>query len=428
MAHATQRTHKTMKTTLTLALVLVAGTVQAAGFLIDTQDSRASGMSTAIVAVVDDSSGIFYNPAGILGVQALDLKVGDTGIIPRIDFEANSNRGRTYEQEFSVSPPPHAYAAVRFHEKFAAGLGVSVPFAARTTWESNPPEDPFIGRFSGRVSRVAAWHITPTLAYQPHERVRLGVGFNIVRGTLSVRRDISLAPVSTETPEIEIGASGWGFGVTAGLQADLVPRLLKLGVTYHSQVSLDASGRADFRGNIPPEFQPRLQDQDIGVGVRLPTFWAFGLALTPTERLTLAFDVNWVRWSDFPELFFDFGDNGLVPGTLDNPIRKSWENEFNYHLGAEYRFTEALTGRLGGMIDPTPSPADTLGPDLPDADRYKLSAGVGYRFNNGLYVDGAYQYLFLSGTASTLDVVPTPLQGDYGGSAHVLSLTLGFRM
>jgi long-chain fatty acid transport protein len=414
--------NRTLKTTLTAALLLAAGSVQAAGFYIDTQDSRASGMSTAIVGHVNDASALFYNPAGMMEVEGLDVKLGITGIIPRINFTpaaGTPGAGETFNQDFTVSPPPHAYAAVRLRDYLTVGLGVNVPFAARTTWE-----DGFVGSTQGKISRLAAWHITPAVAVQPHERVRLGAGFNIVRATVHIFRDISLVPVSTAVPEAELGGDSWGFGVRAGLQVDLLPRKLRLGVTYHSQVSLDFEGDGHFEGE-PPEFSQRLQDQEVGAQVRLPTIWAFGLAYMPNERFTLAFDVNWVRWSDFPQLFIDFGDNGLQPGTLDNPLPKDWEDQINWHLGAEYRFSEALTGRVGAMIDPTPSPAATLGPDLPDANRYKGSVGVGYRMPwYGLYLEGAYQFLFLADTESTLPALP----GDYGGSAHVLSVTLGLRM
>jgi long-chain fatty acid transport protein len=79
--------------------------------------------------------------------------------------------------------------------------------------------------------------------------------------------------------------------------------------------------------------------------------------------------------------------------------------------------------RLGASYDPIPSPQDTLTPDLPDANRYKASAGVGLNFQP-VRVDLGYQYVFLSDTESTAP----GFEGTYSGTGHVLGLTVGYTM
>jgi long-chain fatty acid transport protein len=409
----------TIKKTLTVAALLAASSANAAGFYIgSTQSGRATGMGTALVGHIDDASANWYNPAGLLGVKKLDLQLGDTGIIPRLTFTptqgAPAGVGQTYNQEFSVSPPPHFYAAYRISEKLAAGIGVNVPYAARSNWE-----DDFVGKDLGHISRLAAWHINPNVAFAPHERVRLALGFNLVRGTIEVKRDLNFL---TSVGEVHLGGASWGYGLNAGAQFDVVPKLLTLGVTYRGQVNLHFKGDADFSG-VPASFESRLVDQTVGGRVRLPTLVSAGLALTPMEKLTLGADVNWQRWSDFPELFFDFGDDGLVPGTLDAPLKKDWENTLTFRLGGEYAITEALTGRVGLVYDPTPSPVETLSPDLPDADRIAFALGGGYKLG-GLKFDLGYQFVKLMDTDTSYPNLP----GTMGGSAHVLSGTLGYAL
>ncbi len=409
----------TIKKTLTIAALLAASSANAAGFFIGTtQSGRATGMGTALVGHIDDASASWYNPAGLLGVKKLDIQVGDTGIVPRLTFTpgqgAPAGVGQEFGQEFSVSPPPHFYAAYRIAEQVAAGIGVNVPYAARSNWE-----DDFVGKDLGHISRLAAWHINPNVAFAPHERVRLGLGFNLVRGTIEVKRDLNFL---TSVGEVHIGGDAWGYGFNAGAQVDVVPKMLSLGLTYRSQVSLKFDGNADFTG-VPPGFESRLQDQLVGGAVRLPTLVTLGLALTPAERLTVAADVNWQRWSDFPELFFDFGDDGFVAGTPDQPLAKDWENTVAFRVGAEYGFTQALTGRVGFVYDPTPSPENTLSPDLPDANRIAIALGGGYKMG-GLKFDLGYQFVKLLDTDSTYPNLP----GTMGGSAHVLSGTLGYSL
>lgn len=409
----------TIKKTLTVAALLAAGSANAAGFYIgSTQSGRATAMGSAVTGHIDDASANWYNPAGLLGVKKLDIQLGDTGIIPRLTFTpgqgAPAGVGETYGQEFSVSPPPHFYAAFRIHEKVAAGVGVNVPYAARSNWE-----DDFVGKDIGHISRLAAWHINPNIAFAPHERVRLALGFNLVRGTLEVERDLNFL---TSTGQVRLGGDSWGYGVNAGAQVDLVPKMLSLGVTYRGQVSLGFEGNADFQ-NVPASFEQRLQDQLIGGDVRLPTLVSVGLAYTPMENLTVAGDMNWQRWSDFPELFFDFQNDGFVPGTLDAPLAKDWEDTFAFRVGAEYGFTQALTGRLGFVFDPTPSPENTLSPDLPDANRIAVAVGGGYKAS-GIKFDLGYQFVKLLETDTTYPNLP----GTMDGSAHVISGTIGYEL
>lgn len=62
-------------------------------------------------------------------------------------------------------------------------------------------------------------------------------------------------------------------------------------------------------------------------------------------------------------------------------------------FGAEYRVTAPLSLRAGFVYDPSPAPATTMGPELPDADKMDYMVGVGYKIGAwtidvaGMYVD-----------------------------------------
>ena len=92
------------------------------------------------------------------------------------------------------------------------------------------------------------------------------------------------------------------------------------------------------------------------------------------------------------------------------------------HLGAELTLQNRWSVRLGAMVDPTPSPGDTLTPDLPDSTRLGFSVGGGYRHKSGLRVDLGYELIVLLSRTSTAPQLP----GDYSGYANVLSLGVGW--
>ncbi|NMO22155.1 transporter [Pyxidicoccus fallax] len=397
-----------MKKTLSVVALLAAGTSQAAGFQINTQSARSTGMGNATAAWLTDSSAIYYNAANILGDKKLDVTVGDTGILPSLKFTPVG--GTEQGQKTTLSPPPHVFATYRVMDKLAVGLGVYTPFGARSRWV-----DDFTGRFRARESAMAIYNINPTVAYQVHERIRVGAGLNIGRGTLELKRGLDF--VESEG-NVHMGASAWGVGFNAGVQGVVVPKLVTVGVHYRSTMKLGFEGNADFQ-NIPAEFQSRLPDTRVEGDVTLPQSIAAGIAVTPLERLTVAFDANLVDWSDFKELAIQFPDNP----SLNNPLPKRWKATWNFHLGAEYGVTEALQVRAGLVLDPSPSPDDTLTPDLPDADRLAVTAGVGYNFGV-LRADAGYQFVSLSDKESTAVGMP----GTYNGTAHVFGLTLGYSM
>ncbi|RKG77320.1 OmpP1/FadL family transporter [Corallococcus terminator] len=393
-----------MKKTLSLVAMLAAGTSQAAGFQIDTHSARATGMGGTATAALDDSSAVYYNAANILGVKKLDITLGDTGILPSITFQRVG--GEQEGQKTTLSPPPHFFVAYKPFQKLAVGVGVYTPFGARSRWE-----DGFSGRFRGNESSLATYYINPTIAYELHERFRFGVGLDIARATIELTRGLDF--VNSEG-SIHLGGADWGSGFNVGVQATVLENL-KFGLHYRSAIQINFDGKADFQ-NIPAEFQSRLKDQSARADVVLPSTVTAGLSYSPMDRLLLAFDASWVDWSTFSELAIRFDDS-----SIDNPLPKRWHAKWKYALGAEYGVTPALNVRAGFVYDPSPSPNNTLTPDLPDANRIKATLGLGYAFNP-FRADLGYQFVALVDKDSTAPGIP----GTYSGSAHVFGLTLGF--
>ncbi|XXF77711.1 porin [Myxococcaceae bacterium GXIMD 01537] len=393
-----------MKKTLSLVTLFAAGASQAAGFAIDTHSAKATGMGLG-TTTIEDASAVYYNPANILAVKQLDIRVGDSPIMPNVKFTREN--GSPEGQNRTIAPPFHLFAAYRFADKAVFGLGVYTPFGASSNWVED-----FSGRFKGYKSGVQTFNFNPTLAYQLHESFRIGAGLQVMRGVLDLERKLDFV---TSEGSVHVGGAAWGFGGTLGAQAEIIEKKLSAGVTYRSPVKIGAEGSGDFK-DIPLEFQGRLKDQPISVEVTLPGSVSAGLSYKPMERLTVAVEANWVQWSSFKEFAINFENP-----ELNNPLPKRWKDTWNYRIGAEYGVTEALNVRAGFAYDPAPTPAWTLTPDLPDANRTKVSVGVGYALG-GLRADLGYQYVILGEKVSTA----AGARGTYSGDAHVGAITLGY--
>ena len=79
--------------------------------------------------------------------------------------------------------------------------------------------------------------------------------------------------------------------------------------------------------------------------------------------------------------------------------------------------------RAGILYDPTPSPQDTITPELPDANRINIALGAGYQWRH-FALDAGYQLVVITNATSTAPQFP----GSYSGLANLLSLTVGYHL
>lgn len=398
-----------MNKLIAACLMVLSSVALAAGFQLDVASARATGMGGAVTADVSDPSAIYFNPSGIAGHKGLDVSAGITAIIPMINF-TNAQTGTATSTPFSLLPPPNFHVAYGITEDLALGVGVFVPFGASVIWP-----DGWEGESKAKSSSLQTFDINPTIAYRLHPRLKIGLGFQAVRGTVQIERGLNFVD---SKGGVLLGGGAWGYGWNAGVQIEVVEKYLKFGATYRSAVTMNFTGQAHFT-NVPVEFQGLLYDQPITADVTLPAQANFGFSYTPMEKLRFGLDFHYTEWSAFPELAIKFKEPALT-----NPLAKSWLDEVSVHVGAEYDITKSVSARLGFVWDPTPTPALTLTPDLPDSTRVKICAGVGWRHDSGFSVDVGYQLVILTGATS----YAPGFAGNYGGTAQVLGLNVGFKM
>jgi long-chain fatty acid transport protein len=386
------------------------GTAHAGGFAVDVQSARATGMGTAVTSQIDDASAIYYNAAGILQGKGLDLVVGDTLLIPSLQFTDSANTNTSTKA--AVFPPPHVYATYGISDEVAVGVGLYSPYGLGTTWPTT-----WEGQQISTSSQLSTYYINPTVAVRPFERLKIGVGLDFVRGVIDSQKNIDFLG---STGTIEVGGGAWGTGANVGAQVEILPKQLSFGVHYRGEVKLDFNGMAHFT-NQPVELQDVVHDQAVTSTLRLPQTVALGLSYAPIPNLRLAFDTNYADWHSLDNVIVQFNDQASQ--SLNQNTPKNWKGTWNYHIGGEYAVNEQLRVRLGVVFDPSPSPQETLGPDLPTADLITVAAGAGYRFGK-FRVDLGYEFVTLSKATSTLAQLP----GTYQGNIQVLSLSLGYHL
>jgi len=364
-------------------------------------------MAAAVTAFIDDAEAAYYNPAGLTQGQVLDLRLGATPIIPSFSFQDPA--GRSTSGIVRAIPPPHLYLSYGLTDDLSVGFGLFSPYGLVVPWPSS-----WDGRFLAIQSDLKTYYMNPEVAYRIGDRVRLGAGLQVVRSTVSLRRAINF--VDSEGLA-QLAGGTWGVGGNGGLQIEILPSVLYFGAAYRSAVTSDVNGRAHF-SNIPSAFQNTAKDQNVSTTLHLPASFSLGLAYQVLPALKLAFNADYTGWQVFRQLEINFDDP-----SLSTVLPKNWSHTWNYHFGAEYSVNAQWRLRAGILYDPTPSPQDTITPELPDANRINIALGAGYQWRH-FALDAGYQLVVITNATSTAPQFP----GSYSGLANLLSLTVGYHL
>src|SRR5262245_27245934 len=99
---------------------------------------------TAAARPCADGSAIFFNPAGLAGMEGTDLTAGAM-LIGGVGSFTDDATGTTCDLENPLIPVPNFYFTHTFTPKFTAGIGVFAPYGLETKWPSAPAFDPNTG-------------------------------------------------------------------------------------------------------------------------------------------------------------------------------------------------------------------------------------------------------------------------------------------
>src|SRR5512139_1285149 len=132
--------------------LLAAAPAMASGFSIFEQSAKASGQAGAWVARADDAAANWYNPAALTKLEGTQIQFGfnyidiggDTHFKLGNDTSAIAaaaavgvtvTAGQEFDSESNLALPSHLYFTGHLNEKWAYGIGLTVPFGLVTEWK-----------------------------------------------------------------------------------------------------------------------------------------------------------------------------------------------------------------------------------------------------------------------------------------------------
>lgn len=389
---------------LVVFLLLSVPSVKATGFRIYDLGAKAATLAGAFAGRADNTSAIYYNPAGIafqsglgfrLNIVYFDLK--HSAYVPYEDRTYHSGNSQLRGSLF---------VAYTFIDRISIGAGYFQPYTMETDWQTDWP-----GVTLARNSRLNASYFRSVLAFKLTDMLSVGVGFDVVKATTHWHYNrIFSSPYYTFEHDVatEIDTSGTGYGFAAGILFRPSEKIA-IGIRYQHKVKIVAEGRTKFSQSgggilVPhPEYpltrtSDLLQDfysyMNVTSTITLPAEFVVGITVVPTQKLKVHLDANWIGWSEFKGLefntlvpeeelqqsFYDkYGDfYGILPDWASQGIAMEMKDAWSFKFGVEYHLKDVLALRAGYSRSQSSISDEYLNPFLPVLPRNVISFGAGY--------------------------------------------------
>jgi long-chain fatty acid transport protein len=386
------------------------------------REFSANAMGTAYAgaaANAGDAGSLFYNPATLSGVNDWDVSLNGAGLL--LDSKANftgttalgtPTGGNAHPSSFIGNAfLPAVAVRYRLNDQWAVGFTATVPFGETTHYPAS-----WTGRYYAQTTNLTDYNFTPMVSYQPTSDLTLAAGmqFDYVHAYLSQALD--LGTIGTElglpgaTPagndgRASLRGNDWQIGYVLGALWQATPNL-SLGLSYKSEMRQNIKGYELFNydsagiGSTLNGLTGALADSRGNARVPLPQEVDAGARYDFGNGWSALGSVEYTGWNTFRQLVASTTN----PANPDNVTVTNWRATWFTSLGAEYRPDDRWAFRIGTAYDNAAVPKATAEPRIPDADRYWLALGVGYRWDDHTDINVGYDHLFTPHSSIRQDV------------------------
>jgi len=404
-------------------VVIISSQVFASGFQINEHGARGMAMAGAFTALALDGSALFYNPAGLSQLSGTQFMLGTTLISPSATFRGVTPAIDEYKMESALFTPINFYITHQLNDKWALGFGVNNQYGLGSTWDEN-----WIGRYLAIETEVKTYYFTGGASYKFSDEFSIGITASYVYGDVAILKKNSLSPFDGDA-KIDLSGNGNSFAYAIGILYK-PSESFRVGLDFRS--GSDFTFKGDATVDAPSQFNSLLPTGSIEAPLSLPYNATIGLAFVPNDKLTVSADFQYVGWSSYDKMEVTFTEFNNPDGTpyVSTSVR-DYNNSWIARLGAEYSLSESFDLRGGVLYDKNPVKDEWVEPSLPDADRWGLNIGLGYKFTPNLVLDLAYMFLRFNErtiTDSKVDYTSgaAGFNGVYNSSAHLFGINLSY--
>ncbi len=393
-----------------LALMYSAASI-AGGYQVRLQGNKQTGIGLIGTPLVYGSSSIFYNPGSLSFMEKnWHFELGANAIMATAAFQrSNSN----YQAETSnpMSTPFDVYAAARVAKWITVGVGVYTPYGSSAAWDEN-----WAGKLLIQDISLQAIFIQPTISINIKDVIGIGGGLIYAMGNFELNRALNYSGGATASLKGSSSAIGFNLGlfVKAGDR-------VTLGAGYRSEMTLSVSdGEASFM--LPSSISSIIPTENkFEADLPLPQNLDFGISVKASDKVLIAFEMNWINWGVYDSLSFTFEEAGEL---LNSSNPRLYKDSFIPRIGVQWDVNKIFTLRGGLYYDPAPTHKDYFSPETVSLNSVAYTLGLSIMPVEGLSIDISWLNLF--GQKSTMNYSPDNFEGVYQTITYIPGLGLSY--
>lgn len=398
-------------TTILLVCLVAAGLkLNAGGYQVSLHGQKQIGMGLIGTSLSTDASCLFYNP-GAMGFikEKLSFAGGVSMLRSMVAFKYKDPSMYTAETDNPWGTPFYVYGAGKINDKLSVGLAINTPYGNSLEWEEG-----WAGRFLIESIKLKAIFFQPSVSWKFNDKLSIGAGFVYATGDVDLSKRLPVAGNDLEEGQANIKGSTSNYGFNAGILYKVNDKL-QIGVDYRSQIDMNVDG-GDVTMTVPASLSTKFPAENkVDVTLPLPANLDFGASYQFTDKLMAGFSLNYVFWSVYDSLIFDFETN--TDALVDSRNPREYSNTLIFRVGGEYKINDMFTVRAGGYYDPSPVNTDYFNPETPSLDNTGLSCGLSVRPVKNLSID--LSFLYLMGKETEASYTPDSFGGTYKSRFYI---------
>ena len=404
-----------------LATLVVPLVVQAEGLRNPPPGAYAMSRGVARVARVDDATAIFLNPANLLDLDS--KSVAFTPSVVDIEREVEADWGGEATTIDNLKLLGGFFAAFPGEsDRFAWGIGVSVPYGQSVVYE----KDFDFKYLTPHFTELMVISLSPSVAYRISDSISVGASLDLMWTRLKLHQRYPWKAI-TQDPASPDGAMKFSgedtvIGGILALNWDLNENH-RISLTWRP--SFEAAYDGDFTINNLPLFAPALgvtEKSDFKTDIEYPDIWKLGYGVHLSEKWSLALAAEHVGWSSVDALELDVDNNAVLFPSTTLPLH--WEDTWTWGVSGDYRASDLWTFSGSYWDIETPIPEYTMSPNLMESDIGLWSLGAKRQLGRHA-LDFSYTLMLYDKRTVTENLQPAYL-GEYDTTASIYQLTWSY--
>lgn len=380
-------------------------------FQVNLQGQKQTAMGGAGTGLALDEASVFFNPGAVSFLTKNGIQAGAHGIMLKTAFNA-SGSSLVENNKNKIPTPFAAYAVFGSPEnRLRFGIGAYTPFGGAMHWNED-----WTGKYTVTSLDLRAIYIQPTLSLKITDNIGIGGGLVYSLGHVDLKKAMPYTNNGQQTTA-QLKGDSKDFGWNAGIFIKTISGV-SVGISHRSQVDAKVeNGDANFF-NAPESIKASLPSK-FNATLPLPATSTIGLGFYPSAKTTVALDVNWVWWSAYKDLTFHYQDGSMTSSP------RNYHDAAAFRVGIQNETTSFLTLRAGVAYALTPVDKGYVTPEVPDANRVLLSAGIGLKPSERFNVD--FSFLYENVKSRTEANLESGLSGTFKTVAYIPGVALSYK-